>query len=149
EDFLDGGEGNDILSGQANNDEILGNNGSDQLNGGGGNDRLFGQAGNDTLVGGLGNDFLVGGGGFDRFIFGRDSGSDTVSDFTNNVDNIDLRDFGFSGSATFIFNTRIAPNAEQQGSAVVIDLSSGGDQSIIRLGSFQLSNLDATDFSFF
>jgi len=62
---------------------------------------------------------------------------------------VQVPSYGFSGSATFIFNTRIAPNAEQQGSAVVIDLSSGGDQSIIRLGSFQLSNLDATDFSFF
>ena len=67
-------------------DYLVGYSTNDSLSGGAGDDRLLGSAGNDTLDGGQGDDYLNGGTGDDTYIFGRDSGQDTIQtgDATSN-----------------------------------------------------------------
>ena len=80
-DIINGLEGNDVLTGLRGNDILVGGDGSDILNGG---------KGFDTLNGSLGNDILVGGAGNDVFILGAGLGVDTISDFTNSQDTVQL-----------------------------------------------------------
>ena len=87
---INGTPGNDNLTGIPGNDIINGLRGNDILNGGGGNDNLSGGKGFDTLNGGLGNDILVGGLGNDVFVLGTGLGIDTISDFANGQDTIQL-----------------------------------------------------------
>ncbi|MGR3759603.1 calcium-binding protein [Roseobacteraceae bacterium NS-SX3] len=85
-DLLKGGHGDDTLSGGAHGDRLKGNAGSDVLKGGNGNDKLFGGGGNDTLLGQKGDDRLTGGAGADEFVFHRNHGNDTVTDFQLGLD---------------------------------------------------------------
>jgi len=89
-DNLTGTSGNDIINGSEGDDLLIGLRASDVLNGGDGNDILSGGKGFDTLNGGLGNDNLVGGAGKDVFVLGAGLGVDTISDFTNSQDTIQL-----------------------------------------------------------
>jgi len=85
-----GTSGNDIINGSEGDDLLTGLRASDILNGGDGNDILSGGKGSDTLNGGLGNDTFVGGGGKDVFVLGAGLGVDTISDFGNGQDTIQL-----------------------------------------------------------
>ena len=69
DDWLFGGEGNDVLFGLGGNDHLYGGSGDDVLFGGSGNDHLYGGSGNDILFGGSGDDYLDGGEGRD-ILFG-------------------------------------------------------------------------------
>jgi Tol biopolymer transport system component len=89
-DNLTGTSGKDIINGSEGDDVLTGLRASDVLNGGDGNDILSGGKGSDTLNGGLGNDNLVGGGAKDVFVLGAGLGVDTISDFTNSQDIIQL-----------------------------------------------------------
>ena len=93
DDWLFGGEGNDVLFGLGGNDHLYGGSGDDVLFGGSGNDHLYGGSGNDILFGGSGDDYLDGGEGRD-ILFGG-SGNDIIkydsSDFL--VDGGDGIDF--------------------------------------------------------
>jgi Ca2+-binding RTX toxin-like protein len=105
---------NDRLHGGAGDDNLFGDpvffgsvGGDDVLDGGAGNDTLYGEAifvgnaaicGDDTLTGGSGDDTLVGdlpdpsaftgARGADTFVFGPDSGHDTIADFQPGVDTL-------------------------------------------------------------
>jgi Tol biopolymer transport system component len=85
-----GTSGNDIINGSEGDDVLTGLRANDFLNGGDGNDILYGGKGSDTLNGGLGNDNLVGSAGKDVFVLGAGLGVDTISDFTNSQDTIQL-----------------------------------------------------------
>jgi len=89
-DNLTGTSGNDIINGSEGDDVLTGLRGNDVLNGGDGNEILSGGKGFDTLNGGLGNDNLVGGAGNDVFVLGAGLGVETISDFTNSQDIIQL-----------------------------------------------------------
>jgi len=89
-DNLTGTPGSDNISGFEGDDTIAGLRGNDILNGGDGSDILTGGKGFDTLNGGLGNDILIGGVGNDVFVLGAGLGIDTISDFTNGVDTVQL-----------------------------------------------------------
>ena len=89
-DNLTGTSGNDIINGLEGDDVLTGLRASDVFNGGDGNDILYGGKGSDTLNGGLGNDNLVGGAGNDVFVLGAGLGVDTISDFGNGQDTIQL-----------------------------------------------------------
>lgn len=89
-----GGDGNDILRGNAGNDILNGGDGNDTVRGGRDNDRIDGGAGRDVIVGGRGDDMLAGGADADLFIFNRESGTDTISDFEIGADLIRLRGVG-------------------------------------------------------
>ena len=89
-DNLTGTGGKDIINGSEGDDLLTGLRASDVLNGGDGNDILDAGKGSDTLNGGLGNDILVGGAGNDVFVLGAGLGGDTISDFGNRQDTIQL-----------------------------------------------------------
>jgi Ca2+-binding RTX toxin-like protein len=89
-DNLTGTSGNDIINGSEGDDVLTGLRAWDVLNGGDGNDILSGGKGFDNLNGGLGNDTLEGGAGNDVFVLGAGLGVDTISDFTNSQDTIQL-----------------------------------------------------------
>ena len=107
DDTLFGYGSSDTMKGFEGNDTIYGRSGEDQLEGGTGNDVLFGDSGRDTLMGGDGNDLLYGGteddllnggegddhlqggSGNDTYLFGRNSGRDTVIDADGTIGNMD------------------------------------------------------------
>lgn len=116
DDWLEGQDGNDMLRGGFGTDHLSGNHGQDSLHGGAGNDllagnigddRLFGNEGADTLYGGIGRDTLLGGQGQDELWGGRGAdvfrflseggATDTVMDFGNGNDRIELRGAGIDG----------------------------------------------------
>ncbi|MEG4058806.1 MULTISPECIES: calcium-binding protein [unclassified Microcoleus] len=89
-DNLTGTPGSDNISGLDGDDALTGRQGNDILIGGGGSDNLSGGKGFDTLNGGLGDDILVGGAGNDVFVLGAGLGVDTISDFANSQDTMQL-----------------------------------------------------------
>ena len=146
----EGTESSDILIDQSNstrilgkggNDRLLGGEGDDMLEGGAGNDALMGEEGDDTLDGGADDDTLYGGSGDDTFVFQAGHGTDTVLDFTNGEDTFDLS--SFTGITEFDDLTITDDNG-----TAVIDLSSHGGGTI-RLEETDVSDLDATDFTFY
>ncbi|MGH1576235.1 S8 family serine peptidase [Planktotalea sp.] len=105
-DLLEGGKGSDTIEGNVGDDMLLGNDGDDRLEGHKGDDTLYGGNGSDTLQGGNGSDILAGGSGddtlnggaqADRFVFNNNDDEDTVVDFNNNTDTIELNDNLWSG----------------------------------------------------
>ncbi|MEG5228754.1 calcium-binding protein, partial [Microcoleus sp. B3-D3] len=89
-DILFGTSGNDIINAVEGNDVLIGLRGNDILVGGDGSDILYGGKGFDTLNSGLGNDILVGGLGNDVFVLGAGLGVDTIADFANSQDTVQL-----------------------------------------------------------
>jgi Ca2+-binding RTX toxin-like protein len=89
-DNLTATSGNDTINGSEGDDVLTGLRASDVLNGGDGNDILSGGKGSDILNGGLGNDTLEGSVGKDVFVLGAGLGVDTISDFGNGQDTIQL-----------------------------------------------------------
>ena len=131
-DTLKGGKGNDTLKGGKGNDELLGGNGVDRLeggkglddlSGGGANDELLGQKGKDTLNGGAGADTLTGGEAADTFVFTADGATDTITDFEDGTDLIDL-DVGF-GSLTIVDVAPGEVHITHSGETLVV-MDSGG-----------------------
>ena len=84
EDPWEGSEESDILIDGSNDTRIVGL---------GGNDRLLGGEGDDRLEDGADNDVLYGGSGDDTFVFLAGHGTDTILDFTDGDDRIDLSAF--------------------------------------------------------
>ena len=80
------------FEGTSGNDTVTGAAGNDWLEGFGGADTLFGLDGDDVLIGGSGNDTLTGGLGADTFRFRDSDGRDTITDFEDGADLIDLRE---------------------------------------------------------
>jgi Ca2+-binding RTX toxin-like protein len=137
DDSVKGLGGNDKLAGGSGGDTLIGGSGTDTLTGGVGNDALRGGEGSDKLNGGDGNDTLSGNGGSDDFIFARGHDADTITDFTNGSDQINLAQFDFAKFAD------VKALAWQDGANVVIDL--GGTDSITIL-NFTTGLLTADDF---
>jgi Ca2+-binding RTX toxin-like protein len=136
-DRLEGGSGDDRLWGQDGHDVLKGMSGDDRLDGGSGRDKLYGGAGNDVLKGGSGNDRLSGGAGEDTFVFQKNGGSDTVTDFRDGHDRIDVR--GLSGVDS------LSDLNVVQGEHDVM-LAHGTD--ILVLKGVTVSDLDNSDFIF-
>lgn len=118
-------------------DTVSGNNGSVDyyLNGGAGNDTLRGAGGSDTLIGGVGTNVLTGGAGMDIFHFNTTGFNDTVTDFQDTVDLIEI-DVG----ANSFSDLAISDNS---GDA---EIAYAG--STITLVSFSHTLLSADDFNF-
>jgi Calx-beta domain/RTX calcium-binding nonapeptide repeat (4 copies) len=90
QDCICGGEGNDLLFGNEGQDKLNGDEGNDTLMGGKDNDTLTGGVGNDKLIGDLGNDLLAGGTGSDRFVLLPGKDTDTIRDFEDGVDLLEI-----------------------------------------------------------
>ena len=113
------GSGNDIVIGNEAANLLEGRGGDDELMGNEGNDILEGGAGNDMLEGSAGDDVLSGGAEDDTFVFALGSGADTITDFTDGDDKIDLSAFADITSVDDL-------SMDQREGDVVIDLSSQG-----------------------
>ena len=138
-DILGGDNGANHLVGEAGNDGIWSSGGDDILDGGTGADRLYASIGDDYLDGGEGNDRLEGGDGADIFIFAAGHGEDTILDFTDSEDLIDLTAFDLSGF------DQLSVSSDSDG--VTLDLTASGGGTILLQG-FDMANLDAADFLF-
>ena len=80
---------------------------------------------------------MSGGAGADTFFFVvGDTGTDTITDFENDVDQLNLQHFAFSSTQ------QVLDAASSSGADTVIDL--GGGASIVLQG-FAFSNFDAAD----
>ena len=144
----------DLLAGTA----ALGHATGDSLSGienlvgaNGGNDRLAGDDGDNVLTGFAGADFLTGNGGddvlflgvndeaIDRAIFSEAGfGHDTVVQFEDDTDIIDLRGLGLSFDDI---------TATTQGNNVILTFD-GLEDDQITLVNFDVANLDSSDFFF-
>lgn len=153
-DTIFGGSGNDTVDAGNDDDRIFTGQGNDTIDGGDGDDTLFGGAGDDTVSGGDGadeiwagggNDDLSGGEGADTFVFGQNSGNDTVTDFNASEDVLNL-EFAPTDFTSLAEVTAAASETTQGGqSGVLIDL--GGSQSVFIQG-INLSDLTATSVTF-
>ena len=126
--------GNNVTgNGEAN--LLRGMAGNDTVSGMSGNDTLDGSSGRDILSGGKGNDRIIGGSGADVFVFNRGDGTDTVTDFVNGLDVL-----------------QIANGAEKFADITVLD--SGLNVTIsfanvkVTLLNLNHSSIDASDFAF-
>ena len=141
DDRIEGGDDPDDLYGEEGDDSLFGGEGADRLFGGEGADTLDGGAGEDWLVGGEGNDTLTGGAGADTFVFTPNHGDDTITDFSDGEDLIDLS--SLVGLASFD-----QLNIEIYGNTTVIELPCCGGE-LIRLQGIDADDLDAADFVFY
>ena len=96
-------------------------------------------AGDDTITGLGGDDTLTGNAGDDTFVFASGHGADTITDFTDGEDTIDLS--AFTGITGFSDLT-----VAQNGNNTVVTVPGGGT---ITLQDFTSTDLDATDFAFY
>ncbi len=135
---------NRLYGGYAGDDLLFGNDGNDTLWGYSGDDLLRGDRDSDRLIGGPGDDTLVGGLGDDRFYFSPDDGvyEDTIIDFMNGDDIIDLRAFDTIHSAND-FGYYYYDESEVD---TYLDLTGHGGGKIILVGF--TDTLDDSDFVF-
>ena len=138
DDTLVGSVGNDSISGLGGNDTIEGGDGDDTLNGGDGDDHLSGGNGWDVIDGGSGNDVLTGGNGQDIFVMTSSSaGTELVTDFAVNADQLDFSSYGFASASEAL------SHAHQDGQDVVFGL---GDSQSITLQNVDLTWLRPANF---
>ncbi|WP_299143472.1 calcium-binding protein [uncultured Tateyamaria sp.] len=142
-DTLLGGNGRDVLIGGDDNDLLDGGNQQDMLDGGDGNDTLIGDKGDDTLIGGDGddeinggkdNDEMTGGAGRDVYRIRNGEGQDTITDFTQGEDLIDLTTFGIWDISQVTI--------QDLGSGVRINTGGGNYVELTGLTTADLSNAD-------
>ena len=88
------GSGHVTVTGTVLHEDLIGGLNADTLDGGGGDDSLFGGAGDDVLIDGAGKDFYVGGAGADTFVLGADNRADSILDFEDGTDLIDVSAWG-------------------------------------------------------
>ncbi len=160
-DVVLGDEGADHLSGEDGNDQLFGGADHDTLLGGRGADSLEGGEGNDVLDGGLSADRLTSGAGNDTFEFNGAFGVDTVTDFEDGLDLLDLRDFREENGGVALTvsqlritqagaTARIQLDLDSNGVADMIDLDGDGVVDPVRtdLLSTDIASLSDTDFLF-
>ena len=124
------------------NDRFAGGDGNDTALGGAGDDTLQGGMANDLLDGGDDNDLLQGGAGYDTFVFATGYGSDTITDFEDGIDVIDISGLGPVAQAFFgdpLFEVRI-----DAGESFVLVLDA--DRLAIENNSGEAIYLTADDF---
>ena len=112
----------------------FGGQGADYLQGGQGNDTLYGNKGNDTLIGGLGED---------GFVFGPDSGDDTIQDYEGAGDT--LGDQILISSTVMDSDEEVLAAVRDVGGNAVIELGDGND---ITLEGVDSGSLTGEDFVF-
>ncbi|ELS03899.1 putative calcium-binding protein,FG-GAP repeat protein [Xenococcus sp. PCC 7305] len=135
DDVLQGNLGNDVLEGDSGKDLLFGDKGHDVLVGGAGNDVLKGGSGSDRLEGGDGNDSLFGGEGKDFFVLLAGSGTDSIIDYRDGVDQFVLAEgleFGQLEIVQNLTNTQIK--------------IASSNEVLANLNSVTANFIEATDF---
>jgi Ca2+-binding RTX toxin-like protein len=148
-----GSNGADIITGSATANVLSGGNGNDTISGAAGNDRISGGAGADTLTGGDDADVFV----FTALADSAGKSRDTITDFADGIDKIDLSAIdavtgGSDNGFTFIGASAFSGVAGQLQATVsatqtVISADVNGDRkvdfSIVLTG---MHNLQDSDF---
>ncbi len=134
-DNIKGNGGADVIKGGGGADTVKGGGGSDTIDGGGGADRLEGGGGADVLTGKGGDDTLKGNGGADTFRFRASDRNDTILDFRQGQDKIEIQ----NGARSFDGLT-----FEQDGADVLIGFGSGQ----VRVVTDNIGAFDEGDFIF-
>ncbi len=138
-----GGDGTDQLISFENiiaskfSDSLYGTSSNNTIEGGAGIDYISGLGGNDILIGGTGNDTLNGGLGSDIFKFYLNDDFDTIEDFTDGLDKIDISAWGLTGFADLNIVTNSA-------STMITALNVGTQITVSTFGN----TFDTTDFIF-
>lgn len=136
DDDIKGNGGVDFIRGNGGSDVIRAGGGADNVNGGGGADLIFGGGGADTLRGNGGDDTLKGNGGQDVFQFRTSDRNDTISDFRQGQDKIEI----LNGAQSFA-----ALRIEQDGADVLIGFGVSGQ---VRVITDNTGTFDEDDFIF-
>ncbi len=139
DDFILGNEAKNTLKGNNGKDTLKGEKNNDKLFGGKGNDKLFGGKGDDKLEGGKGNDKLKGNSGNDKFVFSDNFGVDTIKDFQNNKDTVQLNDKLWNNTNKSV-NQVLNQFGSQIGSDFVLDFGGGDILTIKDTTKSQLQN---------
>lgn len=157
-DTLDGGDGDDTVIGGAGVDVLYGSDGNDtlygdlvaggsgaadRLFGGEGTDNIYGGAGGDYIDGGIGQDFLTGGAGADKFRFVSNFDFDTVMDFQDGIDKLDLSGQGISFAQLEFEMVDADSDGNTDDALIKID---GGGFGEIALLNTDIAVLSAADF---
>lgn len=156
-DTVNGGGGDDLIFGNSGSDTLFGDNGADTIrggtaadviNGGNGDDKLYGGVGTDTIFGGDGNNLLWGGNGpasgdnkrdtfvFNSLAFGGSAGRDTIRDFEDGKDKLDLSLSEYSDFAD------VFADATQVGADLRIDWDFAG---VLIIENFTLAEFNSGD----
>jgi Ca2+-binding RTX toxin-like protein len=148
-DIIRGLEGNDHLGGGPGDDDVYGGPGDDSLENKWGIDRAYGGAGNDTIysMGDGTADVISGGSGCDTFKFDGSFGVDTILDFEDGCEQIDLTDY-----TRWRLDYRDL-NITESGPDILIDfwfnkLGGAGGTIILQNGVTNGVSLDPSDFVF-
>ena len=129
-------EGDDNLIRSRYDDTILGLEGNDQIWAGAGNDLIEGGPGIDALSGGRGADQFV----FKNILHSPGSNPDTINDFIQGEDIINLSGLGYSGISQGTASGSILGYTHNNGNTII--QSQDGQFSIILNGLISLSELD-------
>lgn len=137
---VDLGGGNDTFRGAQGTvlDSVNGGSGNDVLIGGISDDTLIGGTGADRLGGGRGDDTLTGSPGNDDFTFQRNGGDDTITDFVNGGDQLDLKAFHLAGFSS------LAGLAHNAAGGMLLDMTGLGGGTVMMNG-FSVAQFDASD----
>ena len=135
DDNIKGNGGSDVIKAGGGADTVKGGGGADVINGGGGDDVLQGGGGNDTITGKGGDDTLKGNGGADVFQFRASDRNDTILDFRQGQDLIEIQ----NGANSFA-----ALDIEQDGQDVLIGFGTGQ----VRVVTDSVGAFDENDFIF-
>ncbi len=130
----------DSLGGTAAGETLSGGGGPDLIAGLGGDDTLSGAGDDDRLIDGAGQDSLTGGAGADVFVFVNDGQADSITDFEDGLDRIDL------GGLPMLHGINQL-TLDQQGGAVRLTF---GDETLLVSsdGGLQVAELTTDDFIF-
>ncbi|WP_299395972.1 calcium-binding protein [Pelagibius sp.] len=120
-------------TGDAAANDLAGTGTANKIYGFEGDDTITALDGDDLLVGGLDDDLLIGGAGADIFRFQQGDGQDTISDFEDGTDLIQLRDTGLTFAELTI---------EQVGNDAVINYGAGSSITVSGVDSALLTQED-------
>lgn len=142
DDLVDGGENDDLLWGRSGDDTVIGGEGDDTIWNGEGSDTVNGGNGDDDIWASQGDDVLTGGAGDDTFLFGSESGNDTITDFSLVDDTLDFQVSG-AGFANLADVQAAASNTTIDGaSGLLIDYGDGLSVFLIGLSTDDLASMN-------
>src|SRR5262249_21702584 len=112
-----------------------------------GRDTIFGNDGDDLIAGGSGPDTLGGGDGSDRFVFGNDLAVNRITDFTHDLDQLDISGASYDGKGSGLAAAGIVIVQNERDTSIRLHLGPTTETTTVLL-SFTASDLDQADFIF-
>jgi len=137
------------LIGHGGNNVLRGNAGNNIIDGKRGDDQLFGGYGWDTLIDGQGSDTLTGGNGRDTFVLDGDGLTDTITDWGNGDDTLDITAWtGVAAKSDLVFTSTSGGVIITSEAETLVVKSAGGNSlsaSSFSTADFRFGNLPSVD----